>query len=345
MAVYKRGSVWYYDIKVGGKRIKRATTASDKNGAEVEAVLAARKQLENPNGDTGMTLKSAIMRCYREEWQDNKDGLRTVNRTLKIVDILGDIPLKKIDEIAINRLGIALTGKGLTQATLNRYRSHIRRLLNVAHRKWREIDRVPYIQNTKEVPKRFKVYSPAEEKLILSMPHPEFVDLSVILFDTGLRLGEALRLTKGEVDFTTNLITVWSDATKGEKTRSVPMTARVHALLEHRTLPFMFKDEHEVERIWKRFKQQQGITDGGWVIHAMRHTFASRLVRKGIDLYTVKELLGHSTITVTERYAHRTPPNCKRRWRSLIVRRPPGENIRWQRPYHTRFRGEDLTEA
>jgi len=306
LAVYKRGSVWYYDITVGGKRIKRATTASDKHGAEVEATLAKREESANPN-ETGMTLRAAIMRCYNEEWRNQKDGLRTVNCTLKIVDILGDIPLKKMDEVAINRLGVALTEKGLTQATLNRYRSHIRRLLNVAHRKWREIGRVPYIQNTKEVPKRFKVYTAEEEKLILSMPNPEFVDLAVILFDTGLRLGEALRLTKGEVDFTTNLITVWSDATKGEKTRSVPMTARVRALLEHRALPLAFKDEHEVERIWTRFKKKQGITNGGWVIHAMRHTFASRLVQRGIDLYSVKELLGHSTITVTERYAHLNP--------------------------------------
>ena len=110
-----------------------------------------------------------------------------------------------------------------------------------------------------------------------------------------------------EVDFATNLITVWSDATKGDKTRSVPMTARVRALLERRILPFSFKDAHEVERIWKRFRKKQGIVGGGWIIHAMRHTFASRLVRKGIDLYTVKELLGHSTITVTERYAHLNP--------------------------------------
>ena len=80
----------------------------------------------------------------------------------------------------------------------------------------------------------------------------------------------------------------------------------------------MFKDEHEVESSGKGWTEQQGITDGGWVIHAMRHTFASRLVRKGIDLYTVKELLGHSTITVTERYAHLNPPNCKRAWRSLM---------------------------
>lgn len=225
-------------------------------------------------------------------------------RTLKIVDILGNIPLRDLDEIAIAKMASYLADKGLQQSSINRYRAYIRRVLNVAHKKWRALDRVPYIQNTKEVPKRFKVYSSAEERLILSMGNPEFVDLAIILFDTGLRLSEALRLRMSEVDFATNLITVWSDATKGDKTRSIPMTTRVRALLEHRTLPFSFKDAHEVERIWKRFRKKQGMEGAGWIIHAMRHTFASRLVQRAVDLYTVKTLLGHSTITVTERYAH-----------------------------------------
>jgi integrase len=325
LAVYKRGSVWYYDMVVRGKRLRRATNATDKRGAEVEAVLAKRKQLANPNGNTEMTLEAAIMRCYKEEWQHHKSGLKMVNRTLKIVEILGNIPLRELDEIAIAKMASYLSNKGLKQASINRYRAYIRRVLNVAHKKWRALDRVPYIQNTKEVPKRFKVYTTEEEKLILSMPNPEFVDLGVILFDTGLRLSEALRLKMSEVDFTTNLITVWSDATKGEKTRSVPMTRRVRALLEHRSLPFVFKDAHEVERIWKRFRKKEGIEGEGWTIHAIRHTFASRLVCKGVGLYTVKELLGHSTITVTERYAHLDPAKLQA---AVAVLDHPGSSLR-----------------
>jgi site-specific recombinase XerD len=42
----------------------------------------------------------------------------------------------------------------------------------------------------------------------------------------------------------------------------------------------------------------------GFTWHCLRHTFASRLVMAGVDIYTVKELLGHKTITVTMRYAH-----------------------------------------
>ncbi|HZV47251.1 MAG TPA: site-specific integrase, partial [Thermodesulfovibrionales bacterium] len=45
--------------------------------------------------------------------------------------------------------------------------------------------------------------------------------------------------------------------------------------------------------------------------HDLRHTFATRLVQAGIDLYVVKELLGHKTITMTMRYAHHNPESLR----------------------------------
>lgn len=316
MAVYKRGKVWYYDIEIAGKRIKRATQATTKREAEIEAVLKSQEKPVVATG-TGVTLKDAIMRCYKEKWAKNRDGLRTVNRTLKIVDILGDIPLAAVDEPAINRMEANLRELGREPATINRYRANLRRVLNVAQREWREIDRVPFIQNTKETPKRFKVYSAAEEAAILALPeeYQEFKDLATLLLDTGLRLSEALGLTFENVDFDSNLITLQADETKSMKPRSVPMTRRVNALLckrlaNPRTNVFSFDDLSALENLWRRkIKPALGVPDDDaqWVLHAMRHTFASRLVQRGVDLYTVKQLLGHSTITVTERYAHLNP--------------------------------------
>ena len=49
------------------------------------------------------------------------------------------------------------------------------------------------------------------------------------------------------------------------------------------------------------------VDDKEFIMHALRHTCATRLVNRGIDLYVVKEFLGHSTIQVTERYAHLSP--------------------------------------
>lgn len=54
--------------------------------------------------------------------------------------------------------------------------------------------------------------------------------------------------------------------------------------------------------------------DKQFVIHSLRHTLASRLVQKGVDLYVVRDLLGHSSITVTERYAHL---NVDRLWKGI----------------------------
>jgi integrase len=304
MAVYKRGAIWYYDIQVAGRRIKRATGAADKRAAQVEAELAKRKAAAPPVD--GLLLHDAIMRCYKEEWKDKKSGLKMVNRILKVVDILGNIPIQRVDEEAIARMVEELEKRKLAPASINRYRAYLRRVLNLANKKWRVLDRVPYIRNTEEVPQRFKVYTQEEEERILSCSNHEFVDLATVLFDTGMRISETLRLEKTEVDFDTNSITVWGDATKSGKSRGIPMTRRVRQLLQHRTLPFQFKDLDEVERVWERMRRESG-GEPNWILHSMRHTFASRLVRRGVDLYTVGTLLGHSTVKVTERYAHLNP--------------------------------------
>ena len=61
--------------------------------------------------------------------------------------------------------------------------------------------------------------------------------------------------------------------------------------------------------------QKAGVRDVTW--HTLRHTFASRLLRKGVDLVTVKELLGHSTVVTTMRYAH-TNQEAKARGVALL---------------------------
>ena len=64
------------------------------------------------------------------------------------------------------------------------------------------------------------------------------------------------------------------------------------------------------------------------VFHTLRHTYASWLVQNGVDLYTVKELMGHSTLPMTERYAHLSKENLKNAVKKLEdrMKTTPKEN-------------------
>jgi site-specific recombinase XerD len=71
---------------------------------------------------------------------------------------------------------------------------------------------------------------------------------------------------------------------------------------------------------WVRYLKQAQIEDFHW--HDLRHTFASRLVMAGVDLYKVKQLLGHESVEMTQRYAHLAPESVQREV-DVLVQVPP----------------------
>ncbi len=147
---------------------------------------------------------------------------------------------------------------------------------------------------------------------------PALFEYVLFLLNTGLRKGEVEGLLRDSIDIDRKEITVrrtynsrvptkLQEHTKSKKIRRVPMNGRVVDILQSKRLlapnqkVFVFKDL----RRFQLMAEKAGVTVIN--IHDLRHTFASHMVMAGRPLYEVKELLGHSDIRITQRYAHLSP--------------------------------------
>lgn len=133
---------------------------------------------------------------------------------------------------------------------------------------------------------------------------------------TGLRYGELANLTWGDLDLDLAILTVHGFKAKSQKTRHIPLNSVAVSLLKgwqkqragESGLVFPSRDGGPFDNVrssWEEVLKAAEIVKFRW--HDMRHTFASLLVMRGVDLNTVRELLGHSDYQMTLRYAHLAP--------------------------------------
>lgn len=157
--------------------------------------------------------------------------------------------------------------------------------------------------------------------------------LVLLSINTGLRRGELFNLKRADVDLDRGTITVTGTTSKTGQTRHVSLNSEAAKVLSgwmaqsEGSLVFPSKNGDRLNNVssaWRNLIKDAGITGFRW--HDMRHHFASRLVMTGVDLNTVRELLGHSDIKMTLRYAHLAPA-VKAAAVEKIVRRnaPDGE--------------------
>jgi integrase len=150
-------------------------------------------------------------------------------------------------------------------------------------------------------------------------PYGEFVDylepLILLILNTGLRRNEALSLTWEKIKLQDNPhLTVHWKVAKSQKSRHIPLNKTAVDYLQKwrdqtsdKGLVFHRdgKQMHDIRTSWKNLMKRAKIEN--FRFHDLRHDFASQLVINGVDLYRVKELLGHASIEMTQRYAHLSP--------------------------------------
>lgn len=133
--------------------------------------------------------------------------------------------------------------------------------------------------------------------------------LVLLAINTGLRRGELTQLTWADIDLPGKRLTVQAGYAKSGKLRHVPLNSEAVAVLK--TWRKQHKGKGELFGVASLKKSWAGLMTAAKLedfrYHDLRHTFASKLVMAGVDLNTVRELLGHGDITMTLRYAHLAP--------------------------------------
>jgi site-specific recombinase XerD len=245
----------------------------------------------------------------------------------RLVTLLGAIPLDEVRPAHVERC-VRTLGETMAPASVNRLRDRLSGMFKRARRLGLVTENpVKDIQKLKEAGGRLAFLSPAGEEAVLAALPVERRPLVMLAINTGLRWSEQARLRWHDVDLLTGVLTV--RLAKNGQARRVPFNSAARsALLDLAARRARPADPEElvvrgayrpVSRDFVRAvaaaqgtlraagREDEAARLDGVTWHALRHTFASRLVAAGVDLRTVQELGGWKTLSMVQRYAHLSP--------------------------------------
>ena len=198
-------------------------------------------------------------------------------------------------------------------STVNRYFALLSKMFNLAiDNNLTSKNPVKNIKKLRENNYKVRFLTKTEEDSLYSAlkNSPKYLsDIVTTALQTGMRKGEILNLKWSNIDFEFGFIELLE--TKSGKSRKIPISPKLKQVLDNipRTCEYVFNIAGEkigdIKKCWNTAIRNAGITN--FRFHDLRHTVATRLIEKGIDIVVVKEILGHADISTTMRYAHAVP--------------------------------------
>ena len=332
MSLYQRGKSWYYDFQY---RSERYTGCIGPVSKTVAKEILAKKKAEAVEGRYELPSKKLSPRLedfakeYFAYYQANRRP-RSVKRHETswhaIQPVLGSKRLAEISAFDLERHRRQRKQTGVSDVTINRELAFLRHLYTMAI-VWGKATENPVkkVRFAREDNGRIRMLNPDEEGLLLAQCVPHLKPLIITALHTGFRASELLSLTWADVDFSRRVITVRAAYVKNGERRSIPMNDVLTATLQTVKMEILEGDavfRTPQGRRYRNFRtafehavQRAGLMD--FTFHDLRHTFASRLVMAGVDLPTVKELMGHKSIAMTLRYTHLSTDHKQRAVRAL----------------------------
>lgn len=213
-------------------------------------------------------------------------------------------------------------GEKISTTTINNYLRNIKVFFNFLQN-YRIIRKNP-MQNIKTLKNERKALGFIQDRDFLRLlrhidttKFPEYRDYIIIqlIFDTGMRIGECLDLLVTDIDFQARAIDLRAETTKAKKDRTVFFSPKMSEELKKW---IQYKDRYiesdylfpsrklghklqigNFETNFKKYANRVGLNNAH--PHMLRNNFAKRCLMNGMDIYTLSRILGHSSVTVTER--------------------------------------------
>ena len=319
-SVYQRKKTWTYDFYVNGKRIQKAVPEAESREEALHILLEERiKSFDKPHEieerreekigfrDFASIYHEVHMKTNRRNFKPDTYRLQTLCSYFK------DRDLRTLTPLDIERFRASRLKKGNSKSTVNRYIQLMGKMLNLAVEEgYLEKNPARKVKpfSEKDTQKE-RILTEAEEEKLKENSSPNLKPIITHALNTGMRRAEILGLTWNQVDLEARMIKV--ERTKSGRVRYIPINDDLFKQFlklksDNGESPFVFLNPEtkqpflDMKTPFKRACRISGIE--GMRFHDLRHTFASRLVANGIDIETVRDLLGHHSIVVTQRYVH-----------------------------------------
>lgn len=304
---------WYARWTVDGRQHRPSTGTSN---FELAKQYAAKLEYESHQQALGFATKKTTLGEICEAYWDVKKQTLSANGYDGMINAwvehfgrntrCRDITQRKVENYLAQ-----LLDEGKTPATRNRYLSCLKAVFKKAHG-WKLVDDNPCvgIPMLKEV-KRMRWLSVAEITTFLQLAPERTYAFFMAAIHTGMRRGELFSLRWLDVNFESGRILVRGETTKTGASREIRMGQTLYAHLLQMSRgkaadgPVFECTLGEVRGDFKRLVNQMKLKD--FRFHDLRHTFAVQLRLKGVDIHTIKKLLGHREITMTLRYQELGP--------------------------------------
>ena len=333
--IYLRGDTWYYETVIDKIRYRRRIGSGIPRKTALDISRKIRVEIISGNYGYGKKVLDVSFDEAREKFEawaianKKKNSVHSYSECLRrLSETFGGKRLSQISSFLVEGHRQRRIKAG-ARVRANRELSVLKNLFSRC-KEWGLFEGgnpVVSVKLTKEPKQRIRFLEPEEEDRLLAKCKEPLRTLIVVGTNCGLRLkSEALTLRWQDIDLGRRTLTVQAAWAKNGKTRTVPMNSLVREALQHlpRRSEWVFAPrsgkQYTAVRGFRAACQKANLEDV--TPHTLRHTFATRLIENGVDLRTVQELGGWSSLKMLERYGHVTPSRKAAAVEGLIKNSP-----------------------